>query len=173
MTQPISISDRLRERRTALGLSLAELARLADTSAATLSRYENGWTRFEVATLRKLAAALGCRLRIELEPVEPSGSPDIAEPEAIRRLGRLFWDADLTMESLAEYPVWAVERVLEYGRLEDVHMLQALLGRESFLEAVQSSRRLTGKTKALWDGILGREGMACTRRSSPTAAWRS
>ena len=42
------ISRQLRARREEIGLSLAQLARRADTSAATLSRYETGWSRFEV-----------------------------------------------------------------------------------------------------------------------------
>lgn len=82
---------------------------------------------------------------------------------AIRQLSRLFWDQELREEHLDRYPLWVVERVLEYGQLEDVHVLVDLLGRRRFLELVRDSRRLTPRTQALWNQILKREGFSCTR----------
>ena len=70
MKNKLSISEKLRKRRLECGFSLSELARFADTSPDTLSRYENDWTRFEVSTLRKLDIALGCRLEIDFIPNE-------------------------------------------------------------------------------------------------------
>jgi transcriptional regulator with XRE-family HTH domain len=168
-----SISELLRECRLARGLSLTELARLTDTSVPTLSRYENGWTRFEVSTLRKLATALNCRLRIALEPVEPPSTSHLDKADAMRRLGRLFWDADLTPETFTGYPVWVVERVLELGQLDDVHALQLLMGRDGFLKAVQSATRVSAKTRTFWNGMLEKEGWECMRKSSRQAAWSS
>ncbi len=173
MKMNLSISEKLRKRRHERTLSLTELARLADTSPATLSRYENGWTRFEVSTLRKLAAALGCRLKIELEPIEGLNRPDINKDEIIDGLNRLFWDCDFNSEVLEEYPVWVVERVLELGKLEDVHNLQILMGRSLFLESVQRTTRLSGKAVAFWNSILRKEGMECMKKSSRQAAWNS
>jgi len=74
MKRKLTISQQLRRRRKALGLSLSEVARRADTSPATLSRYENGWTRFETYTLRKLAAALESTLRVEFVSLLPSSA---------------------------------------------------------------------------------------------------
>ncbi len=173
MMNELSISNKLKERRRESGFSLSELARLADTSPATLSRYENGWTRFEVATLRKLASALNCRLKIEFVPAEEYDRTRISKPEVIDDLKRLFWDSDFNPETLDRYPVWAVERVLESGQLKDIHSLQILMGRDLFLESVLKSTRLSPKTRAFWNSILKKEGMSCMRKSSRQTAWNS
>jgi len=164
MKEMVSISEQLKQRRRDRGLSLSELARRADTSTATLSRYENGWTRFETSTLRKLAMALGCELRIDLVPLEARSTGGVTRHEAIKRLRRLFWDCDLDEGELKNHPVWVVERVLEYGKLEDTTILQVLMGRHRFLEIVSQSR-LSPKTREFWDQMLKKEGMPCTKRS--------
>ncbi|MCK5115609.1 MAG: helix-turn-helix domain-containing protein [Candidatus Aegiribacteria sp.] len=169
----LSISDKLRERRRECGLSLSELARLADTSPATLSRYENGWTRFEVATLRKLASALNCRLKIEFVPAEEFDRTRITKSEVIDDLKRLFWESEFNSEVLDRYPVWAVKRVLESGQLKDIHSLQILMGRDIFLESVLKSTRLSTKTQGFWNLILKKEGMSCMKKSSRQTAWNS
>lgn len=171
MKNELSISEKLRNRRLERGFSLTELARLADTSPATLSRYENGWTRFEVSTLRKLAMTLGCRLSIEFLPSEASNKEDIRESELINELKRLFWDSDFNSGILDKYPAWAVKRVLESGQLKDVHALQILMGRDLFLESVLKITRLSPKTMVFWNNILKKEGMACMKKSSRKTAW--
>lgn len=160
-----SVSEKLKDRRLELGLSLAQVARRADTSVATLSRYENGWQRFELYTLRKLATALGCRLRIELEPMEPSPQKK-KRASGVQRLNRLFWDRKLRKKDLEEYPLWVLERVLEYGSLEDVRFLAERTGRNRFLERVAQVRFQSAKTEAFWRLLLEREGVPCTRRFS-------
>jgi len=175
MDDPWDISTQLAARRRESGLSLSQLARRADTSAATLSRYEKGWSRFEVYTLRKLATALGCRLVVKLEPQEEP-SKRVKASEAVERLGRLFWDQELTARHLKEYPLWVVGRVLEYGNLEDVRMLIRVMGRETFLAQVCEARFESEKTRVFWQNILEREGMACTNESFRREAasfWRS
>jgi len=173
MMNELSISKKLRKRRRECGFSLSELARLADTSPATLSRYENGWTRFEVSTLRKLASALECKLKIEFVPSEESNRARMTNSELINSLKRLFWDSDFDVEILEKFPVWAAERVLESGQLEDVHSLQILLGRDLFLETVSKSTRLAPKTRVFWNSILKKEGMPCMKKSSRRTASNS
>ena len=170
-----TISDQIRARREELSLSLAQLARRADTSAATASRYETGWARFEVYTLRKLATALGCELVISLRPkagaaVRPSGS------EVVSRLQRLFWDQRLAVEHLEANPLRVVERVIELGRLDDIRLLVRFLGRERFLQHVAEARFSSEKTRVFWQQILDREGVPCTTRSFRDEAasyWRA
>lgn len=171
MKNELSISEKLRKRRLECGFSLSELARLADTSPATLSRYENDWTRFEVSTLRKLAIALGCRLEIDFIPNEETCRTEMSKSEIIRCLKRLFWDCDLNQEMLDDYPVWAVERVLESGQLEDIYSIQILIGRDRFLESVQESSRLSPRTRVFWNNILKKEGIPCMKKSSRKTAW--
>ncbi len=160
-----NVSEQLKQRRLQRGLSLSQLARRANTSVATLSRYENGWQRFELYTLRKLATALGCRLRVTLEPLEKS-SPWGRSMPGLRKLNRLFWDRRLRKRDLEEYPLWVIERVLEYGSLEDVRTLVARMGRQRFLDHVAQVRFKSAKAENFWHLILQREGITCTRRSS-------
>lgn len=163
------ISRKLREHRLARGLSLSQLARRVNTSAATLSRYENGWRRFELHTLRKLATALGCRLVVDLQPIRPP-SPLAGRASSIRKLRRLFWDRRFRERDLDEYPLWVLERVLEYGSLEDLRFLIEQMGRGRFLEGVAQVRFQSAKTENFWKLILQREGLSCTRRFCRKAA---
>ncbi|MDA0323824.1 MAG: helix-turn-helix transcriptional regulator [Verrucomicrobia bacterium] len=173
MSLKLSVSEQLLRRRSELGLSLSEVARRAGTSAATLSRYEHGWTRFETYTLRKLALALECELRIELAPRAPRKPAVRTKREACERLKRLFWDHPLSESDLDAHRVWAVERVLEYGALDDVHALYDILGHEAFLTAVASADRVSPRTRNFWCRILEMEGIACTKKYSRNTAWIS
>lgn len=53
------LAARLRERRLAVGVSQAELARRAEVRVETLNRIERGHTTPDFATIRKLVVALG------------------------------------------------------------------------------------------------------------------
>jgi len=170
-----TVSKQIRARREELGLSLAELARRADTSPATVSRYESGWTRFEVYTLRKLATALGCDLAISFQPKDRTSSRP-SPSEVVRKLRRLFWDERLAVEHLEENLLWVVERVLEFGDLDDIRQLVELMGRDSFLQHVAEARFSLEKSRVFWRQILEREGMPCTTRSfrdEAASSWRA
>jgi len=161
----------LKKRRLALGLTLAQVARKSDTSISALSRYENGWHRFELATLEKLAAALGCSLSVKLEPLE-GFVPEVGESagEVISQIERLFWDKKPRPEDLSRYPRWIVERVLEFGNLSDVRALIGHFGRDDFLELVSKCRFSSKRTSVFWENILKREKPECTKKRSPRAA---
>ena len=160
-----SISEKLKNRRLELGLSLKQLARRANTSVATLSRYENGWQRFEMYTLRKLATALDCRLTVNLEPLKTT-APRSQKNWGFRELRRLFWDRRLRNQDLEDFPLWVLERVLEYGSLEDVRFLTLRMGYKKFLENVSRVRFKSARTENFWRLILQREGVSCTKKFS-------
>jgi transcriptional regulator with XRE-family HTH domain len=166
------ISRQIRERRKVLGLSLRDLANRADTSVATLSRYENGWSRFELRTLKKLAGALGCELSVAFVP-RSHPAPRPAPREVVRRIGRLFWDHPLAAGDLTRHSQWVLERVLEYGALDDVRLLVRFLGRAAFLERVGRARFASERTARCWRQILEKEGRPCTRAYSRNTAWNS
>lgn len=168
-----SISEQLKQRRLDLGLSLAEVARRAGTSAATLSRYENGWNRFETYTLRKLALALNCELEIALAPKKSLETLEVTPQDSVDQLARLFWDHPLTVDDLETYPIWIVERVLDFGSLSDIALLRARMGLQAFLKAVASARRLSPRTANFWQNILKMEGIPCTEKYSRNTAWNS
>ena len=173
MNNSVSISKELKKRRLEIGLSLSELARLADTSSATISRYENGWTRFEIGTLKKLALALKCELQISFNPLDETDPSTTDSSSLIAGLKRLFWDCDFSGKTVEEYPVWVTERVLELGRLSDVKALQQLMGRRSFMNFVRECTRVSKKTRIFWNAILRKEGMKCMKKSFRQTAWNS
>jgi len=173
MKEILSISDQLKRRRQESGLSLSELAARAGTSAATLSRYEHGWTRFETNTLRKLATALGCELRIELLSRPASLQTSVSKAKAVKQLTRLFWDHHLAARDFDQHPVWVTERVLEYGTLRDVSTLRAVLGNDRFLTTVARATRVSPRTATFWNHLLKQEGIPCTKKSYPNTVWHS
>lgn len=57
---PRQIGGEVRARRTAAGLSIAEVARRAEVSAPFISQLEAGRTSISIPTLYRVASALGC-----------------------------------------------------------------------------------------------------------------
>ncbi|MEI6219639.1 MAG: helix-turn-helix transcriptional regulator [bacterium] len=171
MNSAATISEQLKHRREELGLSLSEVARRAGTSPATLSRYENGWTRFETYTLRKLASALGCELQIQLMAGLAAATSCGSRGDATKRLSRLFWDHALTEADLDSHPVWVVERVIDYGSLADIRILQEAMGKAVFLQTVAGASRVSPRTLNFWRQILKQEGIQCTKKYSRDTAW--
>ena len=144
---------------------MAELARRAATSAPTIWRYEHGWSRFELYTLRKLAAALGCRLTLSLEP-QPAQDSAPGTNELVARIGRLFWDRPLQKVDLTQHVSWVLKRVLEYGALEDVHAIAGHLGRARFMDEVCQVQFDSRRSRGAWQELLAVEGKSCTRKFS-------
>ena len=141
-----------------------------------MSRYENGWSRFEVATLQKLATALGCELIIRLEPKETQHDRTDRRPRSSSGSIVFFWDTRLEASHLVENTLWVIERVLEFGNLDDVRILIAHLGRDEFFRLVGGARLESARTRAFWQQMLEKEGMACTRkfsREEAASSWRS
>ncbi len=67
--QRLRIAHQIASARRAAGLTQAGLARRMGTAQPTIARLERGdYQGYSVATLAKAARALGCRLRVELEP---------------------------------------------------------------------------------------------------------
>jgi transcriptional regulator with XRE-family HTH domain len=173
MKKRTDISSQLRRRRAGLGLSLTDVARRAGTSAATLSRYEAGWTRFEIYTLRKLAAALDCELSVTLRPRSAPNRTAVRRKTVVERLSRLFWDRPLTADDIERFPQWVMERVLEFGQLEDVLALKETMGREAFLRGVAAAVRVSPRTRNFWVQVVEQEGIRCTNALSRNTAWNS
>lgn len=163
------ISKTIKRLRVARGLTLARLARRINTSAATLSRYENGWERFELYTLTKIATALGCRLDIEFRTAYLAKEPKNVT-RTFNQIKRLFWDHKLEKRDLSKYPVWVTERIIEYGSLKDIRSLMVLMGKRTFLKYVSECRFGSPKTEAFWKEMLKKEGLSCTKRHFPREA---
>lgn len=67
----------LRAARSRAGLTEQRLARLAGTTAATLSAYESGRKHPTAATLARLLAACGARLEIMPAPPRPTSHAEL------------------------------------------------------------------------------------------------
>jgi transcriptional regulator with XRE-family HTH domain len=173
MSELERLPDLLKRRRMDLGLSLAQVARRAGTSTSSLCRYERGWARFELQTLRKLAAALGCRLEVALVPVARSENEGTVG--GLKRLRRLFWDHELAARDVRDRSRWVVGRVVEHGDIGDIRFLAAALGTDRFLRLTADVRFSSKRAARFWQSIRTLEGTTCTRKLSRPAAggfWR-
>lgn len=66
----IRIAEKIRQAREKAGLSQRELAKRINTTQSVVSRWESSdYERFSLNTLIKIAAALNCNIRLDLEPV--------------------------------------------------------------------------------------------------------
>jgi transcriptional regulator with XRE-family HTH domain len=151
------IGSQIRELRKAQRLSLKELASRAGTSAPALHRYEAGWDRFEIATLRRIAAALGAQLEVRLRPGPEARST--ARPEAehvVRKLAPVFWDRKLTAADLERHPQWVIARILMYGNLEQVRAVSRYFSADA-LRAALKRREIDARTRNYWRIILDSE----------------
>jgi len=143
------ISSLIKAKRMEAGMSLEQLARKAGTSVPSLSRYENGWNRFELYTLKKIAAALECRLVISFGKIKEN-----EKKYDWRKLRRLFWDHPLKEEDLTGYSTWVIERVLDYGNLADVKFLFSRFGKNRFLDEVSKANLGFPRTRNYWKKYL-------------------
>jgi transcriptional regulator with XRE-family HTH domain len=155
------LGQQIRALREQRGWTLAELARRAGTSGPALHRYENGWDRFGLATLRRIGAALDARLEIRLVPAA-SGPAAARRPSGrtlAKMLAPLFWERALRESDLAEHAGWALERVLTSGSREQVRATRAFFGDEAVRSAAER-RGVDPRTRHYWRLILGRSDRA-------------
>jgi hypothetical protein len=125
-----------------------------------LHRYESGWDRFELKTLRKIASALGVHLEIRLIGKERHRSGMNRKPSGIVRLiAPLFWDRTITLDDLRNYPRWIICRTLMYGDMEQVRAMREYFGDELLKEAL-SLRAMDSKTRNFWTLVLEGEANA-------------
>ena len=54
----------------------------------------------------------------------------------------LFWDTDTTKLDLNEYPVYVIQRVLEYGEMQDWRLINRIYGLPKIVEVCKGLRTL-------------------------------
>lgn len=152
---PRSVGVQIRSLRKAHGWSLAELARRVGSSAPTIHRYEGGWDRFELATLRKIASAFGARLDVRLIPGIETSDPELKPlPSTLLELiSPLFWDKDLQLSDLEEYQGWVLERVLMFGNWKQADAARRFYGDDAVAQATER-RGVDERTRNFWNTIL-------------------
>lgn len=67
------IGSAVRSARLTAGLTQAELARLSRTSQPAIARLEKGMVAPTVASLDRIARALGAELVVDFEPLQAPG----------------------------------------------------------------------------------------------------
>ncbi len=119
-----------------------------------MHRYESGWDRFEVGTLRRIGAALGAHLEIRLVPnptLATARQPSAAE--LLPAIAPLFWDHDLAASDFRDHPRWVLERVLMFGNGAQVAAARAFFGDDAIRETV-THRGVDERTRNFWNVIL-------------------
>lgn len=151
----IPIGNQIRALRTAQGWSLATLAEKIGTSAPTVHRYENGWDRFELATLKRIGSALGARLEVNLIAARDTNQEfgQLSENNFVKLLKPLFWDKALDKTDLEQYPEWVLERVLMFGNRNQVVAARTWFGDDLVLAAA-SRRGVDKRTSHYWRIVL-------------------
>lgn len=152
-SSPALVGAQIRTLRRSLGWSLAKLARRAATSAPSIHRYESGWDRFQIYTLRKIARALGARLEIRLVKEDGRQRDKPESRRLVPLLKPLFWDKKLNAEDLDAFPVWVMCRVLMFGNLRQVRITRGFYGDRVLKEAL-ASRTIDPKTRNFWTQML-------------------
>jgi transcriptional regulator with XRE-family HTH domain len=102
---PVDVGERLRNIRTLRRATLKTVAERADLSESFLSQVERGRANASVASLKRIAAALGVNVADLFEPNGSSGRPRVLRREArpnltFGRLGRKFMLTPRPLENL-------------------------------------------------------------------------
>ncbi len=157
----VPLGLQIRWLRQDRGLTLEQLATRSGTSAPTLHRYESGWDRFEIRTLERIATALDAGLEVRFVPASPESDPEQTTEELVEILAPLFWDRELQVSDLSEYPSWVLGRVLMYGQREQVRAASRFFGEDAIATAVER-REVDDRTRNYWQAVLAD---SCTPRS--------
>lgn len=154
---PGPVGSQIRNLRLERGMTLQDLACAAGTSTPTMHRYEGGWTRFSLTTLRKIAEALNADLEVALVPrhpgqIEPGTGKKSLAGDLVRILSPLFWDKPLKETDVHEYPTWVLRRVLTSGTYDQVTAAVDYFGPE-MVRTVIKHRDVDAKTRAFWNAV--------------------
>ena len=67
----------------------------------------------------------------------------------------LFWDTNLENFDPTAYPVYTIERVLEYGDEDAVAWLRRTFAQEQILNVLRTDRHLTRLSANFWALVFG------------------
>ena len=72
-----------------------------------------------------------------------------------QHLRLIFWDTNLESFDPAEYPVYTIERVLEYGDEAAVAWLRRTFTEEQIVDVLRTGRHLTPLSANFWALLFG------------------
>jgi transcriptional regulator with XRE-family HTH domain len=124
------VGAKLRDLRRQLGLTQVELARRAGTSQAAISAYEAGAKTPSLATLERLAAAMGAE--VDLVGPRPAYRGSMAQVAArLRETGGPEGDKNYAIRLCADFLTWA-RRAAAYEVVRSVAQPPPGTGEERF-----------------------------------------
>lgn len=121
-----------------------------------MHRYETGWDRFELSTLRRIAAALEADVEVHLVRRSAATRQAPTASTLISLLDPVFWDGELKPSDLERYPGWVLERVLVFGNREQVAAARSYFGDPALADALDR-RGVDPRTRNYWRLVLGDE----------------
>lgn len=71
-----------------------------------------------------------------------------------KQLRKYFWDVDPQMINLEKHRRYVIERLAEFGDEGAVRWMLGQYGGKSVLSVVESSRRVSQKSKTYWRTVL-------------------
>lgn len=93
-----------------------------------------------------------------------------------QRMERYFWEVDVDRMDLEKHKNYVIERVLDWGKTDDVKWLLARYGKEGIKEALRQRRGLSRSTAVFWADMLDldkRKEVACLKKEELAGSpWR-
>jgi len=100
----------------------------------------------------------------------------IGKTDKVQFTENLFWDTDISKLDLNEYPAYVIQRVLEYGEMQDWRLINRIYGLPKIVEVCKGLRTLDPVCLSFICAIshTRKEDYRCyrTRQSNPTP-WNS
>jgi hypothetical protein len=72
-----------------------------------------------------------------------------------KHLASLFWDTDVDTFDPTAYPVYTIERVLEYGDEDAVAWMRRAFSEEQVIDVLRTDRHLTPLSANFWALMFG------------------
>jgi|SRR5208283_302296 len=74
------------------------------------------------------------------------------------RFRALFWDVNIERIRIKKHTRYIIERMLEYGDLDAIYWLQRVFPAQVILDVMADSRKISQKSRGLWEAWFGGEG---------------
>ncbi len=78
----------------------------------------------------------------------------------------LFWDVDLKIISIEKHKKFIIERILEFGDLDDYEWAVFNYGKKDIKQAILNSRKLDKKSRNFWCFIFNVNKKQCIQKQS-------
>lgn len=132
----MSIGQRIKEVRTQLGITQAQLARRVGTTAQNISQYERNIRNPKFATLQKIASALNCDVTIFL----PSQNENSEYFDSVK--GHLTAEQQKEMDAIAKGENEFEKDQIQKGKLDSLYIQLNDLGRQKVVSYAEDLSKL-------------------------------